>query len=443
MTEPANHIATINPAGWREAPYIEQWMGPWAMREAEFNALAETVRGLNVSLHLDSQAARDAARSSELAQAGYERDAAGVATIELRGRMQKQYASLGQSASTVALRRAIRAAADDPEVGAILLIADSPGGTVAGTAELAADVAAATAKKDVFGLAEDMAASACYWVLAQCTRVLTQQAAMVGSIGTYGVVYDESAAAAQQGVKVHVVRAGAQKGAGIPGTEVTTEQLLAFQQEIDSLNELFVAGIAQGRQMSLDDARKLATGQVWIGQQAVDAGLADEVASIDQALATARAASLKRLGKDGRKNMAAATYQELAASCVGATPEFICKQLAAGASLEQSVKDWMTHQNAALEAARKETADVTAKAKVAVEAALAKTKVPGVDALPEGAAGGKEGGGGNAFEEFNAAVEAKVQAGMKRPKAVAAAVRENPARHAALIAEANAGRKLA
>lgn len=434
--------AIINPAGWRQAPFIEQWLGHWAMREQEFHALAERLRGINLSVHLDSQAARDAARAGADELASYTRDSSGVALIEIRGRMQKQQASLGQSASTVALRRAVRAATADPEVGAILMVFDSPGGTVAGTGELAADIAAATKQKTVIGLAEDMCCSACYWAASQVTQLFSQPAAMVGSIGTYGVVYDQSAAAAQEGVKVHVIRAGDMKGVGTPGTEVTTQQLLEIQKEIDALNEVFLSGIACGRagKLSADEVRELATGQVWIGQAAADAGLTDGVANIDQALAVARAASIKQLGKgkEGRKmanSGTAATYQELVASCVGATPEFICEQLKAGATVEQSQKDWMAHQQLQLEASRNETQAVRTKAAADLEAEKARAKLPGNDPLIEktGGGDGMHASGNDARDQFNAAVEAKIKGGMSRPRAVSAVVREQPALHEALV----------
>jgi signal peptide peptidase SppA len=440
---------TLNPAGWRDAPFVEQWLGHWAMREQEFQLLADKMRGFNLSVHLDSQAARDAAKpNQEAMQGSYTRDAEGVATIEIRGRMQKQPAgSMGQAAATVGLRRAVRAACADDEVGSILLILDSPGGTIAGTAELAADVGAAAKVKPVFGLAEDMCCSACYWVGAQCSELLTQSSAMVGSIGTYGVVYDQSAAAAQEGVKVHVIRAGDMKGVGTPGTEVTTQQLLELQNEINSLNDVFLSGIASGREMPLDKVKELATGQVWIGQQAVDAGLADGVASIDQAMQKARAASaktlaLKRSSKSLRKevgNMAAATYQEIVGACIGATPDFICEQIKAGASVEQSTKDWMTHQQLQIEAGRKELDKVKADAKTAVDAAEAKAKLPGN--VPLGGHGteavtGDLTTGGSTLAEFRAKIDEKVAKGMKRQKAVAAVVREHPELQKAVIAEA-------
>lgn len=415
---------TINPEGWRDAPYVEQWLGVWAMREQEFMGLADVVRGMNLQVHLAGpgpEAAREAAASGRGVTSNE-----GVALIELRGRMQKQSASMGQSASTVAVRRQMRAAAADPEIGSILMVIDSPGGTVSGTQDLADDIASAAAIKPVIAYIEDIGASAAYWAASQATQILAGKTAAVGSIGTYGVVYDMSAAAAMEGVKVHVVRAGDMKGAGVPGTEVTAAQLADYQREVNSLNEFFLAGVAQGRKLSMDQVRSFADGRVWIGQQAVDMGLIDGVSTIDQALGSARAMASKRKGR----TMAAATVQEIKAECSGVTDAFVVSALTAGLPIEQVRKDWMAQQALDLEAARKEAADARTKADAAV-------KAPGVDPLKT-ATDKTEAAGGSAVDEFTAAVDANVKAGLPRSKAVSAVVRENPALHAQYVQEHNA-----
>ena len=415
-------------------PYLEQWFGAWAMREQEFSALAQTCRGLNLSVHMQS-GAPEAARH-QATQAAATNLGEGVALIEMRGRMQKQQASLGESASTVAIRQQIRAAANDPAIGSILLLVDSPGGTVAGTQDLAADVSRASSMKPVVAYIEDIGASAAYWVSSQATQILAGPTAMVGSIGTYGVVVDSSRAAQNEGYTVHVVRAGEHKGTGTPGTAVTQDQLDEYQAMIDTLNGYFLQGVASGRKMQMEQVQKLATGQVWIGKQAVDAGLIDGVSSFDGAVSTARALAAKASQKKEVRRMAAATYQEIVAACPGADPAFICDQLKAGASVEQSVKDFITHQQLQIEQAKKEAAE--AKAKATAEAAVAVKRESGVAPLP--AVVSKSADVSDPRTEWDAAVAAKIQRGMTRQRAVAAVARENPALREELVAAANAGR---
>lgn len=144
----------------------------------------------------------------------------GVAVLSLSGPMTKRPQSFSDGASTVRMRRQVRQATADPDVTAIALVIDSPGGQVAGTKELADDVAAARARKPVVAYIEDLGASAAYWVAAQADAIYANETAFVGSIGTYCVVQDLSRMAANVGIEVHVLSTGPFKGAGYPGTAV-------------------------------------------------------------------------------------------------------------------------------------------------------------------------------------------------------------------------------
>lgn len=219
------------------------------------------------------------------------RTAGRMALINLSGVMQKhrsRYAMLFGGASTSDLRDAVLQATEDGQVDSILIRVDSPGGSVAGTGDLADAVRAAAAVKPVHAFIEDLGASAAYWVASQATRVLANPTAMVGSIGTYAVIYDFSKAADEMGIGVHVVRAGEFKGAGVPGTKISKEQLAEFQREINDLNEHFVAGVARGRDLPMERARKLANGAVHIGAKAIDLGLIDDVATWNAAITQLR-----------------------------------------------------------------------------------------------------------------------------------------------------------
>lgn len=332
---------TIHPVGWREAPYVDQLMGLWAMREMAFRTLCQTLGAFDLSMHM---AGSEPNKAREKAAGGVGEIVDGVALIEIRGSMAKQQVSAFSGTSTVAARQAVRAAATDESVKSIMLVVDSPGGTVAGTGELAADIGSAAQKKPVIALIEDMGASAAYWAVCQATQVYAQPAAMVGSIGTYGVVYDSSQAAADRGIKVHVVRAGQFKGTGVPGTEVTPEQLADLQSQIDAVNELFLQAVSSGRKLPMDKVRGIATGQVWIGRGAVASGLIDDVATFDQAFelaATGKTKSLRtRLGKPGT-----ASFAELTAAVPYASAEFLCSQLKREATVDEAQRAWILSQN--------------------------------------------------------------------------------------------------
>jgi protease-4 len=441
-----------------QVPYYEQWIGPWAILPDALTQTLELFRKTDLHIHLQQQAARKGDRtllceapSGPFRQKGpvpFSRsDTTGdVAMISLTGKLMKQQASMGGGTSTVQARRDIRAAASDPDIGAILLRIDSPGGTAAGTKELADEIAAAKAKKPVWAYVEDMAASAAYWAASQASRIIANETALIGSIGTYGVVQDTSGMAAMEGVKVHVIRAGAFKGAGTPGTEITAEHLTEMQRTVDGLNEYFLAGVTAGRSMlTAARVRELADGRAYLAAEAKTLGLIDAIGSFDQALSELQSqvkprrepmqTSLVETAVDAALAIEVppaapqpqlakppvagpASYQELVAGCVGADPAFLCSQLAAGATLAQAQTAWMTEQNRRIVAAQQR---------------------PGVEAVGTKATGKSSPSiDPDAIANWNALIEAEQQTGKTLAQATRACVVQHPDAHLAYLAAFNA-----
>ena len=228
----------------------------------------------------------------------------GVALFDVMGVLSKDGPDLidllfGEGGTATApLADAIGRAADDPSVLAIFIDIDSPGGTVDGTAAVADAVYAASQKKPVFAFAGDCIASAAYWIGSQATKLFVGPTSTVGSIGVYTVLVDSSRLAANQGIDVKVVKSGEMKGAGTPGTPITDAQVADTQRVIDDLNGHFVAAVARGRGMRMKHERNAdgkpipADGRVFIGQQAVDMGLADGVMDRSAALSAVSMAAM-------------------------------------------------------------------------------------------------------------------------------------------------------
>ena len=119
---------------------------------------------------------------------------------------------------------ALREAAGRPDIKAVFLNIDSPGGTVAGTPELAAAVASLNKQKPVYAFSSGLMASAAYWVASQATAIYATPSAQVGSIGVVQAVIDNSAALDSAGIKVEVFSVGKYKAMGAPGTPLTDDQ---------------------------------------------------------------------------------------------------------------------------------------------------------------------------------------------------------------------------
>lgn len=245
----------------------------------------------------------------------------GVAVVPVQGVISKHARAVGQisqprGTSTTAVAAAIDQALADESVGSILLHVDSPGGSVDGVAELANKIHAARGRKPITALADGMMASAAYWIGSQADRVLVSPSAEVGSIGVYSVAEDYSRMAANEGVAVHVIRSGAHKGAHITGAQITPEHIRGMQEVVDAYAGLFHDAVGRGRDLDAEAVAKVATGQTWVGAEAVKQGLADGVATLDEIVAALRP---KDQGKRvAATSAAAATPTEPAAPTVSA-----------------------------------------------------------------------------------------------------------------------------
>lgn len=267
-----------------------QHFGPWMVETQWFErAVAAVKAGLYTSYRPDAAADR-VPREGDSQCTAYLRTSDGIAVISIEGQMTKGESSFGGGTSTVRTRQAIRQAMRDPETKGIMLLVDSPGGTCAGTAELAADVAAAAKVKPLHAHIEDLGASAAYWVASQANYVTATPTSLVGSIGTVAVVEDSSGQMAKEGVVVHVVSTGAYKGAFTSGAPVSEEHLKYLQSYVNGLNEHFLAGVAGGRKMPMEQVRKAADGRIHLAADAKAMGLLDAVCGQDQAMEDLRGA---------------------------------------------------------------------------------------------------------------------------------------------------------
>lgn len=226
----------------------------------------------------------------------------GVAVIPITGFMAKGQSSLGGT-STLAVRGAVRAATRDQGIDAIVMLIDSPGGTAAGTTELATDIVAASLRKPVLAHFDDMGASAAFWAgaMAELGNVSANASALVGSIGTIMSVEDTSGQFAKEGIIAHHLTSdgATMKAAGGEGTEITDEQLAYFQAIIDAFGAMFVEAVAIARGLTPAAIRAL-DGRVLLAADAQAAGLIDHIRSLDETLEAAR--SMAQSSRDERRS---------------------------------------------------------------------------------------------------------------------------------------------
>jgi len=202
-------------------------------------------------------------------------DAQGICHIPIGGAIGQNLTPFdrGSGAVDVAdISSEISQAQTDPRVKGIILDFDSPGGMVAGTPELAQEIG--RVEKPIYSFTRGMIASAAYWLASASDGIFTTMTASVGSIGVYIPVVDESEAMKMQGFSVEVIKSGALKGMGFPGTQLTSDQRAFLQARVDEIGKMFRAHVTARRPQVKAETME---GQTFMGIQAVELGLVDAI----------------------------------------------------------------------------------------------------------------------------------------------------------------------
>jgi signal peptide peptidase SppA len=182
------------------------------------------------------------------------------------------------------IRGMLRTAMADREVAGIVLDVDSPGGEIAGLADLADEIRAATARKPIFAVADDHALSAAYWLASAASRVFVTQTGGVGSIGIIAMHLDRSGFDQKAGLAYTVVAAGAQKNDFSPHGPLSERAKAALKADVDRVHGMFVNAVARNRQLPAAKVRGTEAA-LYLGADAVKAGLADDIGTLDDAVA--------------------------------------------------------------------------------------------------------------------------------------------------------------
>lgn len=210
-----------------------------------------------------------------------------VAVIPIHGTLVRRTIGLEAASgltSYASIGEQIDAALANPDVAAILLDVDSPGGESGGVFDLADRIRAAAQIKPVWAVANDMAFSAAYALASAATKVFVSRTGGVGSIGVIAMHVDQSAKDAKDGLRYTTVFAGERKNDLNPHEPISDEAHAFLKAEVNRVYGLFVETVARHRGIEPSAVRDTEAG-LFFGQAAVAIGLADAIGTFDDALA--------------------------------------------------------------------------------------------------------------------------------------------------------------
>jgi len=209
-----------------------------------------------------------------------------VAVISLSGPIQSAESSGlffgGNVISPKLVRSQLERANEDIAVKAIILQVESPGGSVAASQEILNEIE--QVEKPIVVSFGDVAASGGYYISAKADKIVALPGTLTGSIGVIAEVPNLEGLFEKLGIEMEVFTAGKHKDMYAGLRELTPEERVLMQEMTDQLYDQFIQVVAEGRSLSEEKVRELATGQLYTGVQAKELGLVDELGGLNAAI---------------------------------------------------------------------------------------------------------------------------------------------------------------
>lgn len=259
---------------------------PWAIVPSVFNALLEILEfrmdGGRLTAEEIATRVGDKARPSSTARVG------SAAVLALHGPISQRmnlFSEISGGTSTEIFGRDFDAAMADPDVNAIVLSIDSPGGNVAGVEEVAQKIYNARGSKPIVAVADSLAASAAYWIGSQADQFVASPSSQIGSIGVVTAHRDVSKAEDATGVKTTVISIPDAKSEGHPYAPLSEDALNGVLASMQPFYDLFTKAVARGRGVKQSDVKDgYGKGRVLAAVPAKAAGMVDRIESLSDVI---------------------------------------------------------------------------------------------------------------------------------------------------------------
>lgn len=236
----------------------------------------------------------------------------------------------------------IRDAKLDPDIKAIVFRVNSPGGSVTASEVIRSELAAVRAAgKPVVVSMGGVAASGGYWVSTPANYIIASASTLTGSIGIFGII--NTVERSLDSIGIHTDGVSTSPLANVSMTKTLPSEFSQMMQiNVENGYNNFIDLVAQSRHKTLEEVDNIGQGHIWIGSDAAQNGLVDELGDFDDAVTkTAELAQLKQyhlnwyLNKPDLLNL---LFMQTSASVYAIMPSFIQSWLSAPVT---QVIDWL------------------------------------------------------------------------------------------------------
>ncbi|MFT4303740.1 MAG: signal peptide peptidase SppA [Candidatus Woesearchaeota archaeon] len=209
-----------------------------------------------------------------------------VALIKINGPILTETSSSlfsgSEGTSSTAIVNQLEKLAKDEKIKAIMFEINSPGGSGVAADEIS--LAIKSLGKPTVAYVRNIGTSAAYWIASSTDHVIANRLSLVGSIGVIASYLEFSGLLENYNVSYQRFVAGDYKDFGSPFREPTRTERELFQEQLNQIHHIFIAEIAENRNMSFEEVEELANGMFVTGLQGLDLGLIDDLGGKKEAI---------------------------------------------------------------------------------------------------------------------------------------------------------------
>ena len=209
-----------------------------------------------------------------------------TAIIPIKGEITSEGSSGlfgSDTASSPDIVKNIEKAKNDPNIKAVIFEINSPGGSPVATDEIATAIKTLNDKNiTTVAWIRESGASGAYWIASSTNHIIANEMSVVGSIGVYGSYLEFYGLMNRYNVTYRRLVSGEYKDAGTPYRPMSAAEESLMQDKLDKLHKYFISNVAENRNMSYESVKVLANGEIFLGMEAKDNGLIDELGGYAQ-----------------------------------------------------------------------------------------------------------------------------------------------------------------
>jgi len=209
-----------------------------------------------------------------------------IAVIPLSGTITTGDSSLfsGSTITPELVRDYLTKVEKDKAVKAIVFRIESPGGEIEPCQEILLEIERVKKTMPIVVSMGGTAASGGYYISTQANKIVALPTTMTGSIGVISQLVNVEGLLEKLGIQIETFKGGKYKDMYSGFREMTPEEEEIMQGMVDEYYEHFIDVVAEGRELSREEVRNLATGQIYSGTKAKELGLVDVLGDLDTAI---------------------------------------------------------------------------------------------------------------------------------------------------------------